>query len=321
LLLAAIGMAAPASAATIPVAPYPECPAVGAAPTCDILLVVNNDGSVTVYKDDSVGPYDGSDDTIVGIWNQSSSTVNAVTVNGPPTGLGELDGDGICTYSLAGCPFGPTGYEGPDTAIKTSPSQPDSAEIDFTKGLAPNATAYFSLEGALTLADLTVRQGPLAVTGTFGGYWANPNIYFNYGGGHRYLGNVSQGAANWTNAGTKIHITQWPGVPYAVHISVSDVTTSDTFWAVTGFAANGSIPNCVACVYSQNTITFIRPTVDQLKDFMRTKVATHEFGHAISLRHPRDVGLTSTRSIMNQGILSYNTPQAYDIGLVKAVYP
>lgn len=38
---------------------------------------------------------------------------------------------------------------------------PDSAEVDFTGGLAPGKTAYFSLEGALTSAELTAREGPL----------------------------------------------------------------------------------------------------------------------------------------------------------------
>jgi hypothetical protein len=286
-----------------------------------VLLVVESDGSITVYKDSSVGPYDGIEDTLVGVWNQSATTINALTVNGPNTDLGGLDGDGICTYPLAGCPFGPTGYEGPNTAIKTDPARPDSAEIDFPAGFASGASTYFSLEDELSLADLTVRQGPLAVTGTFGGYWTTTNLFYSYGGGHRYLGNVTQGGANWSKAGTKIRISQWPGVPNAVHIAVSDVTTNDTFWAITGFAGNGSIRECVACPYTRNTITFIRPTVDPLKDFMRTKVATHEFGHAISLRHPRDINLNNTRSIMNQGMLSYNTPQPYDVGLVKAVYP
>lgn|GEM_PF-2805085 len=313
----------PAAAASqsIPLAPYTACPSVGKSPSCEALIVIAPDSSIAIYKDSAIGPYDGVEDTLIGVWNQSASSIKAITVNGPNTGLGQLDGDGLCTFSVPGCPFGPTGYEGPNTAIKTLASRPDSAEIDFPAGLAPGAQTYFSLEGELSLADLTVHQGPLAVTGTFGGSWAAPNLYYSYGGAHRYLGNVSQAGVNWSNTGTKLHISSWPGVPFRVHIAVSDVVSSDTFWAVTGFASNGAIPECTACDYTLNTVTFIRGTVDPLKDFMRTKVATHEFGHAVSLRHPKDVGLTQTKSIMNQGILSYNVPQAYDIGLIKAVYP
>jgi hypothetical protein len=314
-------LAASANAVLIPVAPYNYCPSVGSSPSCEILLVIYPDQSITVYQDSSVGPYDGIEDTLVGVWNQSSSSVEAITVNGRNTGLGQLDGDGLCAFAVSGCPFGPTGYEGPNTAIKTSPSRPDSAEIDFPSGLAPGATTYFSLEGQLNVADLTVRQGPLAITGTFGGYWPNPNLYYYYGGAHRYLGNVYQGAANWTNAGTRIHISSWPGVPAPVHIAISDAATGDTFWAITHWASSGTVHDCSACVYTQNSITFIRGTMDPLGDFMRTKVATHEFGHAIGLRHPLEVGLTNTRSVMNQHNLPYNTPQPYDVGLVKELYP
>lgn len=318
---------APALAAAPPT-PFTACPRVGSSASCGVLVVispdrgvVNGGASLDVYSDTSVGPYDAIEDTLVGVVNNSSQSVDAITVNGPGTGLGGLDSDGLCTFAVAGCPFGPTGYEGPNTAIKVDPARPDSAEIDFPSGLAPGAHTYFSLEGGLSLANLTARQGPLQVTGTFGGYWPSTDLYYSYGGAHRYLGNVFQGAQNWTNAGTKIKISAWPRIPYRVHIVVSDASTPDKFWAVTHWATNGTVAECASCVYTQNTITFIRGTVDPLSDFMRTKVATHEFGHAISLRHPLSVGLSNTKSIMNQGILAYNTPQPYDVGLVKAVYP
>jgi len=150
-----------------PTPPYTQCPAIGASPSCEILLVVNPDGSVSVDGDPSVGPFDGGDDTLVGIVNDSNIDVKAVTVSGPGSGLSEFDGDGICSGDYgtwngsSGCPYGPTGYEGPGTSFVTSPSLPDSAEVDFTGGLAPGASRYFSLEGALTSAQLTARQGPL----------------------------------------------------------------------------------------------------------------------------------------------------------------
>jgi hypothetical protein len=156
-----------ASAASLPSPPFGQCPAIGAAPSCEILLVVNSGETVSVLGDSSVGPFDGSDDTLVGIVNDSSKAVTAVTVSGPGSGLSLFDGDGICSGSYgtwngsSGCPYGPTGYEGPKTSFVTSPSLPDSAEVDFTGGLAPAGTAYFSLEGALTSAELTAREGPL----------------------------------------------------------------------------------------------------------------------------------------------------------------
>ena len=160
--LGLVGSTSSVSAATAaPVPPFTACPAVGASPSCSIFLVVNSDRTVSVYGDPAVGPYDGGDDTLVGIRNDSSVGVDAVTVTGPGTNLAGLDGDGLCTYGISGCPFGPTGYEGPGTSIFTLPELPDSAEIDFTGSLAPTASAYFSLEGALTEAQLTSRPGGL----------------------------------------------------------------------------------------------------------------------------------------------------------------
>src|SRR5205823_10218673 len=162
LFLPLIPAAVTAQAATAPPSPFKECPAIGQDTSCQLLLVVNPDDTITVLGDPALGPYDGSDDTLIGIVNNSKAAVPAITVTGPGSGLAGLDGDGLCTYSVAGCPFGPTGYEGPGTSIKTDPSLPDSAEIDFAgAGLAAGASTYFSLEGALTAATITSRPGTL----------------------------------------------------------------------------------------------------------------------------------------------------------------
>jgi len=163
----AISEAVPAGAVAAPAASFTECPAIGSAPSCEILLVVNADNTVKVEGDPSVGPFDGSDDTLVGIINNSTVPVKAVTVTDPGSDLSGFDGDGICSgdygswNGASGCPYGPTGYEGPGTSFVTDTSLPDSAEVDFTGGLAPGGHAYFSLEGALTSAELTAREGGL----------------------------------------------------------------------------------------------------------------------------------------------------------------
>lgn len=169
LAMAGGGLAAaqPAGAASQPAAPFNQCPSIGSSPSCEIMLVVNSDNSITVLKDSSVGTFDGSDDTLVGIVNNSPAAVKAITVSGPGSGLAGLDGDGICSSAYgtwsgsSGCPYGPTGYEGPGTSIVTKPSLPDIAEVDFTGGLAVGKPAYFSLEGALATATLTAREGKL----------------------------------------------------------------------------------------------------------------------------------------------------------------
>ena len=173
-----------ASAAANPVtAPFTECPAIGASPSCQILLVVNPNDTISVLGDSSVGPYDGSDDTLVGIVNNSAKPVPAITVSGPGSDLAGFDGDGICTYATGGidAPNGPgfagdsycdaqqlagtdpEDYAGSGTSFTLDPKSQDDVEVDFAgNGLAAGAATYFSLEGALTAASLTSRTGKLA---------------------------------------------------------------------------------------------------------------------------------------------------------------
>jgi lysophospholipase L1-like esterase len=172
-------MVGTASAST-PAPPFNQCPAIGAAPSCDILLVVNPDQSISVLGDPSVGPYDGGDDTLVGIVNNSSASIAAITVSGPGSGLAGFDGDGICTYATGGtvgsgftgdsyctsqqlAGTDPSDYAGPGTSFTLDASSLDDVEVDFAgNGLAPHGSTYFSLEGALTAAVVTARKGGLA---------------------------------------------------------------------------------------------------------------------------------------------------------------
>lgn len=48
---------APAQAAT---APFPQCPSVGIAPTCNVLVTIKGDGSTVIDVDGSLPPYDGA---------------------------------------------------------------------------------------------------------------------------------------------------------------------------------------------------------------------------------------------------------------------
>ena len=177
-----------ASASNPVTAPFTECPAIGSAPSCDILLNVTPNRSISVLGDSSVGPYDGSDDSLVGIVNNSSSPVQAITVSGPNSGLASFDADGICTYATGGTTGGsgggftgdsycdtqqlggtdPQDYEGPNNSFTLDPNSQDDVEVDFAgKGLAPGQVSYFSLEGALNAATITSRVGTLACAAVY----------------------------------------------------------------------------------------------------------------------------------------------------------
>lgn len=136
----------PATSLAAPSPPFTECPAIGDDTSCGVLVVVNPDETTTSYVDSNQGPVDGSDDVLVGILNTSASTVTTVPLTG--NGIFELDGDGLCVLANApnGCPFGPTTYEGPNTSFNITDD--NTGTVVFASGLAPGASAYFSLEGA-----------------------------------------------------------------------------------------------------------------------------------------------------------------------------
>jgi hypothetical protein len=83
---------------------------------------------------------------------------------------------------------------------------------------------------------------------------------------------------------------------------------SETWWglAVHHPCAGGG------CSYWYADLYLNSRTLASQSDFIRQKVAAHEFGHGIGLAHAP--GSASFRSIMKQGSLSYNTPQTHDIG-------
>jgi len=179
--LPAIALSAPVGASPLP-APTAYCPAVGAdtATTCGYVVTVNGDGSVSVSGEQ--GPYDSSEDVLVGIVNDSDALVSSVTLSGSDA-FG-FDGDGICTYSFSGDSYcTPAQKEGGDNSVGATYEGPDNTftvgddndgTVTFTTALPPGPTGwtYFSLEqapssGTAVLAsDIVVNALP--VTGTEG---------------------------------------------------------------------------------------------------------------------------------------------------------
>jgi hypothetical protein len=151
-----IQLAMTATAGAAPTAPFNQCPPVGADTSCGTLIVINPDGSLTAFNDATQGPFDEIEDTLIGVVNESETTVTSLTLSGTGThgiGIFEFDGDGICSgvYSPAppACPYGPTTYEGPATSFSITDGT--HGVVEFLEGLAPGASTYFSLEDAVTL--------------------------------------------------------------------------------------------------------------------------------------------------------------------------
>jgi hypothetical protein len=158
LLLSAMAWLAFASsaAASPPSAPFSECPGYGADSSCSDLIVINAQGGLESYVDQSQGSYDGTQDELVGVLNDSGSTVTSFELHG--NNIFGFDKKGLCSGNFpepAGCPFGPTRYEGPNTAFSEYKEEDENEEenantgtVNFLNGtVAPGHSAYFTLAG------------------------------------------------------------------------------------------------------------------------------------------------------------------------------
>src|SRR2546427_222238 len=58
--------------------PFTQCPPVGADTGCAILLVIDAAGSLRVHADPSQGPFDGIEDTLVGVQNNSNKAIDSI---------------------------------------------------------------------------------------------------------------------------------------------------------------------------------------------------------------------------------------------------
>ncbi len=156
----------------IPTKPFPHSPD-AAATGCNVLITISQTGSVvsatTTVKDAS--PYDGSEDTLVGVLNNSSITVSSLTLTG--TNIFGLDGDGICTFTFTGSSYcstsqkagtDPQSYYGPTSTF--SITNTSSGTVNFSTPIAAGGgSTYFSLEEPPT-ASLQVVVGGVPEPGT-----------------------------------------------------------------------------------------------------------------------------------------------------------
>jgi len=167
---------------TANVAKFTQCPPVDENGGCQFLITVSNSGE-TVVPDSTEGPYEGSDDALIGLVNSSSSPIYELPLSVPGSDLFGFDGDGICDPGTApfpsgcvpssqspagqvcdgegdeGCAFPTptgvnapppgyveTGYEGPTSWFSNISPDTSSGVVNFSPPLQPGQSTYFSLE-------------------------------------------------------------------------------------------------------------------------------------------------------------------------------
>lgn len=161
-----------ASAAVCPTTSYTNT-------DCGYILTINPGGVVSGSAVAGANPYDGSEDSLVGIVNNSgASYTGSIALSG--SDIFGFDGDGICTfiggtsagsYCSASATAGvdPQDYAGPLNTFTVTTS--DSGTVNVT-GLAAGASTFFSLENSPAGANIVVgstatpEPGSLLLLGT-----------------------------------------------------------------------------------------------------------------------------------------------------------
>lgn len=133
--------------------PTGVCPNVtstgGTATDCNLQLVFGANNAITTQ----FGPqtnYDGVEDALIGVVNNSGSTLNFFNISG--SNLFGFEGDGINTFTnISNNAMDPTGYGGPISYFTNISPNHNNGTVNFIGGLANGSTTYFSLEESINM--------------------------------------------------------------------------------------------------------------------------------------------------------------------------
>jgi len=236
-----------AAAAPAPISPpFTQCPAVGADPSCKILIVIEKDGSLRVKSDPTLGPYDGVEDTLIGVQNNSDKTISKIPLKSSLPIFG-FDGDGLCAY--LGCNNDPTGYGGPGVSFANISPDFGSGTVLFANGIAPGGSAYFSLEEAIETQCPT--QIPVEHLSQSDSRWGDTFIANSATYSIADKGCYITSAAMIINYHAKVHGIKTPGNP-SVDFRTDPGTLDQWLTDNNGYSGLSAIPSKIA-KYAQDS--------------------------------------------------------------------
>jgi hypothetical protein len=92
------------------------------------------------------GPYDGVEDSLIGVVNNSSRSISAIAIKSALP-IFAFDGDGIDTYGISGNALDSTGYGGPNAYFTNINPAATAGIVNFVVPIPANGGIdYFSLE-------------------------------------------------------------------------------------------------------------------------------------------------------------------------------
>ena len=117
---------------------------------CGFIITIASDGSISGASTNN-GPYDGIEDTLVGVINNSSNPVPYIDITGfsGSDGIFAFDGDGYCSGGTISDPAGQPGYECNKvtfSGITQTTVAKDTGRVNFNNGLQAGAGTFFALE-------------------------------------------------------------------------------------------------------------------------------------------------------------------------------
>jgi hypothetical protein len=184
--LGLLGVAPGAGAVVAP--PYLQCPAVGLDTGCQNLLVVSSSGQ-EFDTDPSQQPYEGAEDALVGIQNNTSSAIAAITLAG--AGIFGFEQDGLCNSGTGPAPSGcalPPAVAADTGATACNPS---TTQLNWCSFPPPaNEPANYVEPGGFT--------NPGGPSGTDSVAWPNGDIQNGYEGPTSWFSNVSADTSTGT---------------------------------------------------------------------------------------------------------------------------